>query len=138
MAPETILAEALAAALVAAEVGVYRPDGPAYTTLERGIIVDGVMPDSHSNLTVITPLTSTADGRANMLYRAQILTRLNGTMGDLRTLAYSIEELFDHREYTPAVLGISWSEIYSTLFFDPDTQGRVMVAQNFWFRGRRP
>lgn len=138
MAPETTLAEALAASLVAAELGVYRPTGPAYTSTEHGIIVDSVMPDSHANLTVITPLTPTADGRANMLYRAQILTRLKGTTGDLRTLAHSIETLFDYQEYTPAVLGISWCEVYSTLFFDPDTQGRVMVAQNFWFRGRRP
>lgn len=137
MAPETILAEALADALVAAELAVYRPDGPAYTSLERGIIVDGVMPDAHANLTLITPLNASADGRANMLYRAQLLTRLDGTMGDLRTLAHSIETLFDHQENTPAVLGISWAEMYSTLFFDPDTQGRVMVAQNFWFRGRR-
>lgn len=138
MAPETNLAEAIAASLVAAELGVYRPTGPAYTGTEQGIVVDGVMPDSHANLTVITPLGATADGRANMLYRAQILTRLQGTMGDLRTLAHSIETLFDHQEHTPNVLGISWTEIYSTLFFDPDTQGRVMVAQNFWFRGRRP
>ncbi|MCI2959550.1 hypothetical protein MN032_17840 [Agromyces atrinae] len=135
-APEITLCRTIAGMLHAAELGIYQATG-AYSKTEHGIIIDGDLPTTIDNCTVIIPETPLADGSSDMLYRVQLLTRIKGRLPVVRARAHRIFELFDHREYTPNILGISWTEEYSRLYFTADTQGRGMVAQNFQFRGRR-
>lgn len=136
-APETLLARAIAQILADRGLGVYRSAGPVYTGAEHGILIDQQLPTTFDNCTLIAPQTPLADGRADMLYRVQLLTRIRGSVSDIRAHAAAIFDLFDHAEYTPPILGISWAQEYSRLYFDADTQKRVAVAQNLSFRGRR-
>lgn len=133
--PEILLNRALAQLLHDAGLAVYKPAG---AIPERGIRLDGVMPTTVNEFTLLTPLSPMPDGRADMTYRSQIYTRRTGTPITARTWAADLRALLDQKEYTPRVLGISWSWEFSALDFDRDTQGRVATAATYHFRGRRP
>ncbi|MEA1264250.1 hypothetical protein MicroSTF_14500 [Microbacterium sp. STF-2] len=133
-APEIILNRALAQLLHDAELAVYKPIGPI---VERGIRLDGVMPTTVNEFTLLTPLRPTPDGRVDMIYRTQIFTRRFGTPLTLRSWAADLRAVLDQKEYTPAVLGISFATEFSALDFDPDSQGRAAVAATYHFLGRR-
>ena len=137
MAPETTLCRAIATILDTAGLSVWRQDGTAYLPAEHGLLIDQPLPTKIDNCTLLIPSTPTADGHGNVLFRVQVTTRIKGGFTPLRDRASAINDLFDQREYTPNVLGISWASEYSRTYFDADTQGRVMVSQNFEFRGRR-
>ena len=134
-APETILNRALAQLLDDHELATYDAEG---AITERGIRVDGVMPTTVNEFTLITPLRPIPDGRADLIYRAQIYTRRAGTLLTARTWAAGLRAVLDQAEYTPNVLGISFATEFSVLDFEPDTQGRAAVACTYHFRGRRP
>lgn len=134
-APEIILNRALAQLLHDHDLAVYQPVG---AIPEKGMRLDGVMPTTVSEFTLLTPLRPIPDGRANMIYRTQIYTRLQGSPLKARTWAADLRAVLDQKEYTPAVLGISWAFEFSALDFDPDSQGRSAVACTYHFRGRRP
>lgn len=134
-APEIILNRALAQFLHDHGLAVYNPTGPIG---ERGIRIDGVMPTSVDEFTLITPLRPIPDGRADMTYRAQIYTRRNGSLLTVRSWAAGLRAVLDQAEYTPNVLGISFASEFSVADFEPDTQGRSAVACTYTFRGRRP
>lgn len=141
VAPETVLARAIADILVAAGLGVWRKDGTAYAAGEHGLLIDQPMPTKLSTLTLITPLRPVRDSRTTVLRRAQLATRLvaeKQNMAGIRARADRIAALFDHREYTPPILGISFATEYSRLYFEPDSQNQVMVTQSFEFRGHTP
>lgn len=133
-APEIILNRALAQLLHDNELAVYNPTG---TITEKGIRTDGVMPTTINEFTLITPLRPIPDGRANIVYRSQIYTRRVGSPLTIRTWAADLRAVLDQQEYTPNVLGISWSWEFSAVDFDRDTQGRVATAATYYFRGRR-
>lgn len=134
-APEIILNRAIAQLLHDNDLAVYKPTG---TIPERGIRTDGVMPTSVNEFTLLTALRPVPDGRADMTYRTQIYTRRFGGLNVPRQWAADLRAVLDQKEYTPAVLGISWAWEFSALDFDPDTQGRSAVAATYYFRGRRP
>lgn len=134
-APEIILNRALAQFLHDHDLAVYNPTG---VIGERGIRIDGVMPTSVEEFTLITPLRPIPDGRADMTYRAQIYTRRKGTLLTVRSWAADLRAVLDQAEYTPNVLGISYASEFSVADFEPDTQGRSAVAATYTFRGRRP
>ena len=134
-APETVLAEHLAQLLDDTGLAVYQKVG---AIPERGIRIDGGEPTSVDEYTMITPLPSIADGRAGMTYRVQFFTRRRGGIAEVRAWAAQLRAQLDHRAYVPQVLGISWSEEFSSTDFEPDTQGRAAVAATYNFRGRRP
>lgn len=133
-APEIILNRALAIILQSEGLAVYAPTGPIP---EKGIRLDGVMPTTVDEFTLLTPLRPSPDGRADMIYRTQIYTRRKGSPLTARTWAAGLRALLDQTEYTPSVLGISWAWEFSSLDFDPDAQGRSAVACTYHFRGRR-
>lgn len=133
-APEIILNRALAQLLHDNDLAFY---DPAVVLPERGTRTDGVMPTTVTEFTVITPLRPIPDGRADMLYRAQIYTTRKGSPLTIRSWAADLRAVLDQKEYTPAVLGISWAFEFSALDFDRDTQGRVATAATYHFRGRR-
>lgn len=134
-APEIILNRALAQLLHDHNLAVYKSTG---AIVERGIRLDGIMPTTVSEFTLLTPLRPIPDGRADMTYRAQIFTRRKGSPNDVRTWAAELRALLDQKEYRPNVLGISWSWEFSGTDFDPDSQGRSATAATYHFRGRRP
>ena len=132
--PALILNEALAELLHHNGLAVYKPTG---ALLERGIKLDGVMPTTVNEFTLLTPQTPLADGRADMTYRVQIFTRRKGSPLQLMEWAKDLRTVLDQKAYTPQVLGISWAWEFSATTFDPDTQGRSAVAATYMFRGRR-
>lgn len=133
-APEIVLNRALAQLLHAWGLAVYQPSGPIP---ERGIRLDGVMPTSVAEFTLLTPLRPIPDGRADMLYRTQVYTRRTGSVTAARQWAADLRARLDQAEYTPLVLGISVATEFSALDFEPDTQGRSAVAVTYHFLGRR-
>jgi hypothetical protein len=134
-APEIILNRAVAQVLHDNELAVYAPSGPLPA---RGIRLDGVMPTSVDEFTLLTPLRPVPEGRADMVYRTQVYTRRFGSPNVTRQWAADLRAVLDQREYTPAVLGIGFAWEFSALDFDPDSQGRSAVAATYYFRGRRP
>lgn len=133
-APELILNVALAEMLHEHELAVYQPEG---AIPEKGIRLDGVMPTTVDEFTLLTPLRPIPDGRANMVYRTQIYTRRKGSLNDARAWAADLRAVLDQKEYTPNVLGISFAYEFSALDFEPDSQDRAAVAATYHFRGRR-
>lgn len=133
-APEIILNRALAQLLHDHGLAIYQPIGAAP---ERGIRLDGVMPTLLKEFTLLTPLRPIPDGQADMTYRTQIYTTRLGSPLTIRSWAAELRDILDQKEYTPNVLGISWSSEFSAIDFDRDTQGRVATAATYTFRGRR-
>lgn len=133
-APEIILNRSLAQLLHDNDLAVYEKVG---TMPERGIRLDGVMPTTRNEFTLLTPLRPIPDGRADMTYRAQIYTRRQGSPLVARTWGADLRAVLDQKAYLPLVLGISWAWEFSALDFDPDSQGRSAVACTYHFRGRR-
>lgn len=134
-APEIVLNRAIAVLLQSEGLAVYQPEG---VIPNKGIRLDGVMPTTLDEFTLLTPLRPVADGRADMEYRTQIYTRRRGSVLVARQWASDLRELLDQQEYPLNVLGISWSYEFSALDFEPDSQGRSAVACTYYFRGRRP
>jgi hypothetical protein len=132
--PEIILNRALAQLLHDNSLAVYAKTG---TIPEKGIRLDGIMPTTVDEFTLFTPLRPIPDGRADMLYRAQIYTRRKGSPLTVRNWAADLRAVLDQKPRTPGVLGISWAWEFSALDFDPDTQGRSATACTYYFRGRR-
>ncbi|GGD33091.1 hypothetical protein GCM10010915_11840 [Microbacterium faecale] len=133
-APEVVLNRALAQLLHDHDLAVYKTTG---AIPERGIRLDGVMPTTIDEFTLLTPLRPVADGRANMTYRTQVYTRRLGSPLVARTWAADLRSILDQTEYTPRALGISWTWEFSSMDFDPDSQGRSAVACTYHFSGRR-
>lgn len=134
-APEIVLNRALAQLLHDNDLAVYAPTA---SLPELGIRIDGTMPTTRNEWTLLTPLRPIPDGRADMTYRTQIYTRRKGAVSVARQWAADLRALLDQTEYTPQVLGISWAWEFSALDFEPDSQGRSAVAATYYFRGRRP
>lgn len=133
-APEIVLVRSLAALLHAQDLAVYDPEQVG----ERGIRLDGKMPTTVDEFTLLTALRPLSDGRSDMTYRTQIYTRRIGSLNTVRTWAASLRDVLDQKAYTPPVLGISWAWEFSAVDFEPDTQRRSAVAATYYFRGRRP
>jgi hypothetical protein len=133
-APEVILNRAIAQLLHDRGLAVYATTG---VIPPRGIRLDGVMP-LIDEFTLLTPLRPIPDGRADMTYRTQIYTRRKGSILTARSWAADLRAVLDQREYTPAVLGISWAREFSGDDYEPDTQGRSAAVATYYFRGRRP
>lgn len=135
-APERVLRRTLATVLHTAGLAVYAPTG---TIPEKGIRLDGVLPTSINECTVLSSPPTVADGGpANVLYRVQFFTRRTGSLTPVEEWANDLKLLLDQTEYTPPILGISWAWETSRTYFEQDTQARSAVACSYAFRGRRP
>jgi hypothetical protein len=119
-------------------LGVFRLTGAAYANPERGIRTDGIVPTTIDNCLVLTARRPIADGRANLILPVQFFSRTKGTPTDAQNYAWSVVEAFDQRENLLPELNVAWSWLFSQADFQPDTNGRVSVAQTFYFRTRRP
>lgn len=135
--PELILKRALAQYLHDHGAGVYRPDGSGYLPGERAIRTDGVLPATNDNCIALRSFHPAAEGRANMIWRVQALTRVKGSLIQAGNAAAVVSALIDQRENVPPGLHISFAWSFSRLEIDPDSNGRAAVAETFYFRGRR-
>lgn len=137
ISPELELKRALAQFLHDNGHGVYKPVG-AYTATERGIYTNGpTLPTTGDNAIVLTTFQPVSDGRSNLLFRVQIFLRLKGSNITVGNAAAGIRADLDHKEGVPPGLNISWCESVSRLDFEPDSNQRAAVAENYTFRGRR-
>lgn len=134
-APELVLNRAIAQLLNAWALAVYIPNA---LVGEKGVRLDGVMPTTVEEFTLLTPLRPIPDGRADMIYRTQIFTRRTGSALTVRSWAADLRSRLDQKEYVPNVLGIGFAWEFSATDFDPDSSGRSAIAATYHFRGRRP
>lgn len=132
---------ALAQHLADADCGRYRADGTNYTSTERGIYTNGPdMPTATGtdNATVLTWLAPIPDGRADMLYRVQAMTRVKGNVITAENAAAVIAAPLDQKQNVPPGFYIAWCSLFSQVTFTADASGRSAVSQVFHFMGRRP
>lgn len=132
---------ALAQHLADKGLGTYRADGSSYLSTERGIYANGPsLPTAtgSDNAIVLTWLPPVADGRADMLYRVQIQSRIKGTVIQAENLAAVIALALDHKQNIPPGFFVSWVALFSELPISPDSSGRPGTFQTFTFLGRRP
>ncbi|WP_437582730.1 hypothetical protein ACSAGD_10720 [Paramicrobacterium sp. CJ85] len=135
MTPEKQLRVALAHILNDHGLGVYSTNG-IYSPTDPGVFTDGKHPTLLDDFTSLSSSPSVREGRANKLFRVQFYTRRKGDTEDVEQWAHDLAQVLDHKEYFPNILGISWAEEFSRLYFDEDTQDRVAVSVNYSFRGR--
>ena len=133
-APELVLRRELAGLLHGWELASYVPSG---TIPERGVKLDGIMPTTLDEFTLLTSLPTTFEGRANADYRVQFYTRRLGSFITVEQWHSELTRRLNQAEYTPSILGISFARETSSLYFEPDTQKRSAVAATYSFRGRR-
>lgn len=134
-AAELVLNRALAQLLHDHDLAVYTP-GEA--VVERGVRIDGTMPTTVKEFTLLTPMRPSPEGRADMVYRTQVFTRRKGSLALVRGWSADLRAVLDQKAYTPTVLGISWAWEFSGLDFAPNSQGYADTVSTYYFRGRRP
>lgn len=143
--PDSYLVEfdrALAGALHSLNLGLYKASG-TYTAAEAtiakpAILIGSELPTTLDNCILLNQQEPIADDRANLVHRVQIISRIKGTRNESRNLAWALFEALDHKEQIPANFYISWVWRFSELHLSKDSNGRYIVYQNFYFRGRRP
>jgi len=132
-APEMVLNRALAQLLHDHDLAVY----DLADVVERGIRLDGRMPTTVKQFTLLTPLRPISEGRADVTYRTQVFTRRKGTIATVRTWSAGLRAVLDQKAYTPQVLGISWATEFSATDFGPNSDGYSDTVATYAFRGRR-
>ena len=144
--PDTYLVEfdrALAQTLDDLALGLYKPTG-IYTAAESTIALPAILtggpdlPTTLDNCIVLNQQDPIFEGRANMVHRVQIISRLKGTQVQARNLSWGLFTALDHKERIPADFNISWVWLFSELRATKDSNARYTTYQNFYFRGRRP
>ncbi|ANP74538.1 hypothetical protein [Cryobacterium arcticum] len=138
ISPNVTLRRALAQYIHDQGMGVYKPTAP-YVSGERGIYTTGNMPTvaGSDNALVLRSLASVSTGRADMLYRVQIESRIKGSGIDAENLAAGLNLILDQQQNTPPGLHIAWCSLYSYLPLSADSSGRNGGFQTFSFMGRR-
>ncbi len=133
---------ALAQALETAGLGQYDLTevytAASATVANPAILMGPNLPTTLDNCIVITALEPIPDGRANILWRYQMLGRLKGTKAQIKNLAWNMRVALDHKQNIPSGFDVSWSWVFSELLFSPDSSGRQSFTQTVYFRGRRP
>jgi hypothetical protein len=117
--------------------GVY--SAGAYASTDRGIYTNGpALPTTLDNCIVLSWLSPIATGRAGMLYRLQVTSRIKGSVIAAENFAALIEAAMDQKQNVPPGLFVSWCELFSSLALSADSSGRCATIQTFHFTGRRP
>lgn len=131
------LKRALARYLHDEQAGVYKAVG-SYLATERGIFTNGPdLPTTLDNCIVLTDRKPIPEGRSDLIFPIDVLSRVKGNRIAAGNLAGVLFELLDHKEGVPAGLHISWAWETSRLDYSADSSGRSSTIQTFYFRGRR-
>ena len=132
-----IFRRALAQYLADQGVALYSTSN--YASTDRGIYTNGpTMPTTNDNCVVLSWLSPIADGRANMLYRVQIMSRIKGSSIAAENFAELISAPLDQKQNVPPGMNVAWCELFSSLALSADSSGRCATSQTFHFSGRRP
>ncbi|SFN66147.1 hypothetical protein [Mycetocola miduiensis] len=135
---EVELKRALAQYLHDQQVGVYKAGTIPYTATERGIFTNGPdLPTTLDNCIVLTSRRPIPEGRSNLVFPIDILSRVKGNRIAAGNLAGFIFDALDHKEGVPPGMHISWAWEFSRLDYSADSNGRTASIQTFYFRGRR-
>lgn len=127
---------ALAQHLHDSEAGIYKAVG-SYTATERGIYTNGpTLPTTGDNCIVLTWLSPIPDGRGDMIYRVQTMTRVKGSGIAADNAAAVVKGALDQKQNVPFA-DVSWCALFSELAYTADASGRCAVAQTWHFTGRR-
>lgn len=109
------------------------------TLTKPGLTFGPDLPTTFDNVVMLTTLEPIRDGRADLIHRIQVTSRLKGTKVQAQNLAWALFTALDQQENVPAGFHISWATMFSQLGpTTPDSSGRFLIYQNFHFRGRRP
>lgn len=128
---------ALAQYLADQGAGVYSTSN--YASTDRGIYTNGpTMPTTNDNCIVLSWLSPIADGRANMLYRVQVMSRIKGSSIAAENFAALISGALDQKANVPPGMHVAWCELFSSLALSADSSGRCATSQTFHMTGRRP
>lgn len=134
---ELLLKRGLAQYLHDLSIGVYKPVG-SYGASERGILTNGPdLPTTLDNCIVLTSRRPIPDGKANLIFPIDTLSRVKGNRIAAGNLAGLLFDTLDSKENVPPGLHISWCEEISRLDYSADANGRSSTIQTFYFRGRR-
>lgn len=135
--------KALAQWLDDQNLGLYKPTG-SYTAAEATLTAPGIttngpdLPTTFDNCLVLTSLDPIVDGRANFVWRIQIVGRLKGTKTQAKDLLWNLRVALEHKQNIPPGFFISWVSVFSSLMFTADSSGRHSFSLTVYFRGRRP
>lgn len=122
----------IAELLQLAGVGVYRPDGPAYTTAETGITIS-TMPDAPNRLICLTPYAVDDSDLTDAIEGVQVRMRAGTNPLDLLALSGAVfNELHNRRG---AVLGettvaLMWRQSEAPM--GQDAHGRDERTANYY------
>jgi hypothetical protein len=117
--------------------GVYSTSN--YASTDRGIYTNGpTLPTTLDNCIVLSWLSPIADGRAGMLYRVQVISRIKGSSIAAENFAALISGTLDQKQNVPPGMNVAWCELFSSLSLSADSSGRCATIQTFHMTGRRP
>lgn len=131
------LTEGLATLLTLAGIGVYRPDGPAYTTDETGIyLLD--MPDTPDRAICLTPYPVTDDVLADTTTGMQVRYRAGTDPLAALDLGDSIFDLLhNRRRYWCGEVRVTVSWRQSEALLGQDAHGRDERTSNYYLQTTR-
>lgn len=133
----TDLAEGLAAELVQAGIGVYRPAGPAYTADETGIYLSSI-PDGPDRAICLTPYPVTDDVVTDTITAIQVRYRAGTDPRQVMAVSDAVfDRLHNRRGYYlgPVRVAVSWRQSEAPL--GQDVHGRDERTGNYYFQTTR-
>lgn len=125
--------------LAAASIGVWRPDGPAYTTTEVGIVIRAIPLSPDRIITLAPYVVASPTGQADYTQGVQI--RVRGTK-DPRVAEDLGDAIFDRLD---SATGLTWGgipivQVYRQSYaaLGADTNGRWEISHNYYVEAMRP
>lgn len=131
------LADGLAQLLMDAGIGVYRPDGPAYTATETGITIASV-PDTPDRLITITDYTVEDTDLADATTGMQVRMRAGPDPRDVMRLSDAVFDLLHNRRrflLSSVYVGLCWRQSETPM--GVDVHGRIERSANYYLRTTR-
>jgi hypothetical protein len=132
-----VLVDGLAALLQETGLGVYRPEGPAYTEDETGIVA-GAMPEAPDRVLLLTPYPVEDTDLEDVISGVQIRMRAGADPRDVGDLADDVRDVLHNRRHYwlgPVHVALSWRQSQAVL--GQDARGRLELTSNYYLRTTR-
>lgn len=131
------LVDGLAALLQEANLGVYRPDGPAFTATETAIVA-GTMPEAPDRVLLLTPYPVEDTDLTDTVTGMQIRMRAGSDPREVGDLADDVRDLLhQRRHYWLGLVHVALSWRQSQAQLGQDTHGRTELTSNYYLRTLR-
>ncbi|MEU5945138.1 minor capsid protein [Micromonospora sp. NPDC047465] len=128
----------LALDLQAADIGVFRPDGPSYTAAEVGIVIRGI-PTSPDRIITLAPyVVASPPGMADVIQGVQIRCRGTKDPRVVEDLGDDIFDRLDSRSHE-VINGIAVVQMYRQSYsaLGSDSNGRWESSHNYYVEAMR-